>query len=115
MGKEKKKKRENDLINDNKKCYICNKEGHLAKDCWFNQQSKQQQIRNEFQGFRNEEKKIRCFICDRYGHIAKDCWFKEKYQEQKDKGYNREDDRRCNTCHEIGHLARDCKRHEEVK
>ncbi|XP_060603795.1 uncharacterized protein LOC132756686 [Ruditapes philippinarum] len=41
-----------------KTCFICNKAGHLARDCRQNNRSQAPKV---------------CFICNKTGHIAKDC------------------------------------------
>lgn len=48
----------------NKKCYKCNKQGYVAKDC----RSKN----------RSNEKEIRCFKCNKKGHLARSCDEKSK-------------------------------------
>ncbi len=47
----------------NKKCFVCKKTGHIAKDCWYNNQ-RQSQTTNSTN---------RCHECQGYGHYAKDC------------------------------------------
>ena len=58
-----KSKPESTRSSGNKKCFVCKKMGHIAKDCWYNNQ-RQSQTTNSTN---------RCHECQGYGHYAKDC------------------------------------------
>ena len=49
----------------NKKCFVCKKAGHIARECWYNDQ---RQRHNQTTDSTN-----RCYECQGYGHFAKDC------------------------------------------
>jgi hypothetical protein len=53
--------RNNNNRNDERRCYKCNKTGHLARDC---------RQRNDRE----------CYICGRKGHLAKDCYHRNNQQ-----------------------------------
>ncbi|XP_029675760.1 uncharacterized protein LOC115243150 [Formica exsecta] len=65
----------------NKKCYKCNKPGHMAKDC---------RTKN-----RPNEKEVRCFKCNKKGHMARSCDEKPKTE-------------RCSICKKSNHEKKDC-------
>ena len=45
-------------------CFVCNKQGHIARDCWFKDQRQSTDSRTNAN---------RCHECQGYGHFAKDC------------------------------------------
>lgn len=49
----------------NKKCFVCQKTGHIARECWYNDQS---QSHNQKTDSTN-----RCYECQGHGLFAKDC------------------------------------------
>ncbi|CAB3987391.1 ac transposable element-derived 4 [Paramuricea clavata] len=49
----------------NKKCFVCRRMGHIARDCWYNDQRQNQSQTTDYSN--------RCYQCQGYGHFAKDC------------------------------------------
>lgn len=45
-------------------CFVCNKMGHIARECWFKDQTQSTESRTNTN---------RCHECQGYGHFAKDC------------------------------------------
>lgn len=48
---------------DNRKCFVCQRKGHIARDCWYNKETRSQ----------TTDTTHRCYECQGYGHFAKDC------------------------------------------
>ena len=48
-------------------CFVCNKMGHIARECWFKDQTQSSGPRM------NRSQRSRCHECQGYGHYAKDC------------------------------------------
>ena len=74
-----------DTINKSKetrKCYNCNKYGHLAKDC-----RKPKKKRDESRS-KNDR---RCYNCGRSGHLIKDCRLPRKKKKEEVKSMEEED------------------------
>ncbi|GAM19385.1 hypothetical protein SAMD00019534_025600 [Acytostelium subglobosum LB1] len=83
----------------NTRCYNCQGEGHLSKDC--------------------TEKKVeqKCFNCEQYGHVSKDC-VNDKVEQQchtcGEFGHvtktckNKDKDQECYECNQFGHISRNC-------
>ena len=53
---------------DERKCYKCNRSGHLARDC--RQRIEQNQESRE------------CYVCGKRGHLARDCYQRNNRQSQ---------------------------------
>ena len=53
---------------DERKCYKCNRSGHLARDC--RQRPEQNQESRE------------CYVCGKRGHLARDCYQRNNRQSQ---------------------------------
>jgi hypothetical protein len=76
-----------DYLNDNRKCYNCNKEGHISRDCRL-------------------RKVPTCFGCGKVGHIKMMCPEKRDDRRQVNNGENR--NLRCYGCQQFGHKRNEC-------
>jgi hypothetical protein len=62
-----------------KTCFLCNREGHIARDCFYTTSGEESMLR-----FRPKT----CFLCKQTGHIAKDCHKIRISQENKWNGHS---------------------------
>jgi hypothetical protein len=66
--------------NNNKKCYKCDQEGHVARNC---------------------PNLPKCFQCGKIGHVAKDCYFNQNNSQTSQK--------QCDKCGKYGHTKNQCR------
>ncbi|KAM0730296.1 Retrovirus-related Pol polyprotein from transposon TNT 1-94 [Formica fusca] len=67
-----------------RKCFKCNKTGHLAKKCTKTQTA-------------IEKRQVRCFKCNKIGHMARSCGDNQGSSEQK-----------CSICKKTNHTEKNC-------
>lgn len=63
--------------NPTKKCYICAKAGHIAKNCYFRTKNSKNDKADKTNKF--------CSYCRKQGHLVQTCWIKKKKEEPSNK------------------------------
>lgn len=89
-------------------CYICNKEGHFAREC-----DQKRPERENNRGYLHHylgPREMKCYNCQGTGHIARDCPSeRQERQDRPERSYNqRSTGSKCYNCQQFGHMAKDC-------